>query len=64
MSLKATIERIKALETEKSSLLAEIENLKKLVEQKAAALEREVGVLREEAKSLKTLVSVPEVGQK
>jgi hypothetical protein len=64
MSLKPTIERIKALEAEKTSLLAEIESLKKLVEQKAAALEREVGVLREEAKSLKTLVSVPEVGQK
>jgi len=55
-SLKNTIEKIKTLEAEKKNLLVEIEGLKKIADEKAVALESEVGVLRDEVKSLKTLV--------
>jgi hypothetical protein len=44
------------LETEKKNLLAEIEGLKKTADAKAVSLESEVGALRDEVKSLKTLV--------
>ena len=60
MSLKSTIEKIKALEAEKSNLQMEIEALKKIADSKAATLECEVSALREEVKSLKILVSGPE----
>ena len=60
MSLKTTIEKIEALEAEKKNLLVEIEGLKKMADAKAVALESEVGALRDEVKSLKTLMSVPE----
>ena len=56
-SLKITIEKIKALETEKKSLLTEIDDLKKIADAKALALESEVGLLRNEVKSLKVLVN-------
>ncbi len=56
-SLKATLEKIRALETEKKNLLAEIEELKKTTDAKAAALENEVGALRNEVKSLKNLIN-------
>jgi len=56
MSLKTTIEKIRLLEAEKKSLLAEIENLKKMADAKANSLESEVGALRDEVKSLKQLV--------
>lgn len=59
-SLKITIEKIKALEAEKKSLLAEIDGLKKLADAKAVSLENEVGALREEAKNLKILVNEQE----
>jgi uncharacterized protein (UPF0335 family) len=55
-SLKNTIEKIKTLEAEKKNLLAEIEGLKKIADAKAVSLESEVGALRDEVKSLKTLV--------
>ena len=55
-SLKDTIEKIKNLETEKKNLLLEIEELKKMADAKAAALECEIISLREEAKSLKILI--------
>jgi uncharacterized protein (UPF0335 family) len=55
-SLKNTIEKIKTLEAEKKNLLAEIEGLKKIADAKAVTLESEVGALRDEVKSLKTLV--------
>ena len=55
-SLKNTIEKIKTLESEKKNLLAEIEGLKKIADAKAVSLESEVGALRDEVKSLKTLV--------
>jgi len=56
-SLKDTIEKIKSLETEKKSLLLEIEELKKMADTKAAALESEIGALRDEIKSLKILMN-------
>jgi predicted nucleic acid-binding Zn-ribbon protein len=55
-SLKDTIEKIKKLETEKKNLLLEIEELKKMADSKATALESEIAALREEAKSLKSLM--------
>lgn len=55
-SLQRTVEKIKNLEAEKKGLLLEIEELKKMVDSKASALENEVATLREEAKNLKALV--------
>lgn len=55
-SLKSTIDKIKSLESEKKSLLVEIEGLKKMADAKANTLESEVSVLRDEVKSLKVLV--------
>jgi hypothetical protein len=59
-SFKDTIEKIKNLETEKKSLLVEIEELKKMADAKAIALESEVGALRDEVKSIKILINNPE----
>jgi uncharacterized coiled-coil DUF342 family protein len=56
-SLRVTIEKIKSLEEEKKSLLQEIEELKKVADQKALELESEVGKLRDEVKSLKVLMN-------
>lgn len=55
-SLQSTVEKIKNLEAEKKSLLVEIDELKKLAEAKASALEIEIATLREEAKTLKSLM--------
>jgi CHASE3 domain sensor protein len=55
-SLKETIERVRKLETEKQSLIVEIDELKKMADAKATALENEIAALREEAKSLKILM--------
>jgi len=54
--LKDTIEKLKNLEAEKKSLLLEIEDLKKTADTRVAALESEVNALREQVKSLKTLL--------
>jgi hypothetical protein len=51
-------EKIKTLDAEKKNLLLEIEELKKLAESKTRALESEVGMLREEVESLRTLLGV------
>jgi len=56
-SFKNTIERIKALETERRNLLLEIEELKKMADAKAKALESEINMLRDEVKSLRALLS-------
>ena len=45
----------------KKSLLIGVEGLKKIADAKALALESEVGLLRDEVKSLKVLVG-PETG--
>lgn len=56
-SCKNTIERIKALETERRNLLLEIEELKRMADAKAKALETEINMLRDEVKSLRALLS-------
>jgi uncharacterized protein (UPF0335 family) len=53
-SLKNSIEKIRSLEEEKKSLLLEIEELKKMSEAKATALECEVNALQGKVKSLRT----------
>jgi uncharacterized protein (UPF0335 family) len=55
-NLQNTIEKIKSLEAEKKNLLAEIDELKKMAEAKSSLLEAEVASLREEAKTLKTIM--------
>ena len=55
-SIKSTIERIKALEAERRNLLLEIEELKKMADAKAKALESEINMLRDEVKSLRILL--------
>ena len=55
-SLQNTIQKIRNLEAEKKSLLSEIDELKKMADAKASALEAEIASLREEAKTLKTLM--------
>jgi hypothetical protein len=58
-TFKNTIEKIRSLEEEKKSLLLEIEELKRMSESKATALESEVNALQNKTKSLKTL-ALPE----
>ena len=62
-SLKNTVEKIKTLEAEKKNLLVEIEGLKKIADAKAISLESEVGALRDELKSLKSLVGPETITQ-
>ncbi|MCW4034382.1 MAG: hypothetical protein NWF03_03365 [Candidatus Bathyarchaeota archaeon] len=50
-------EKIEGLEKEKSSLVKEVQELKREAEGKAVALECEVAVLREEADTLKRMLS-------
>jgi len=59
-SLKTVIERLRTLESERNSLLLEIDELKKIADTKAKALESEVTMLREELRSLKVLLGVNE----
>ena len=56
VTLKKLREKIERLESEKTELLAEVERLRKEAEGKAAALECEVAVIREEAESLKKML--------
>ena len=67
-SFKNTVEKIRALEAERKNLLLEIEELKKMADAKAKALESEIDMLRDEVKSLRTLLSgeeqETELGQK
>ncbi len=60
-NFKTTVERIKALEAERKNLLVEIEELKRMAEAKAKALESEITMLRDEVKSLKFLLSGEEL---
>ena len=59
-SLRNVVERLKGLETERKNLLLEIEELKKMADSKAKALESEVSMLREEVKSLRILLGAEE----
>ena len=64
-SFKSVVDKLKGLETERRNLLLEIEELKKMADSKAKALENEVSMLREEVKSLRVLLGTgePEVPQ-
>jgi len=61
-NFKTTIERIRSLETERKNILLEIEELRKMADSRAKALESEVGMLREEVKSLRILLGGDEGG--
>jgi len=54
--IKGTVEQIRALETERRNLLLEIEELKKMADAKANALESEISMLRDEVKELRLLL--------
>jgi len=56
VTLKNLREKIEKLESEKTKLLEEVEELRREAEGKAVALECEVAVLREEAESLKKML--------
>ena len=53
-------EKIKMLETERAGVLEEIEELKRVAESRANALETEANWLREELKSLRELLGTNE----
>ena len=55
-TLTSLREKINILETERGSLIVEIENLRKVAASRVDALENEVGMLRSEVKSLKDLL--------
>jgi ATP:corrinoid adenosyltransferase len=55
--LKNTIERLKNLKAEEKNLLLEIDELKKMADAKATALEGKVNTLRDEVKLLKILMN-------
>jgi vacuolar-type H+-ATPase subunit I/STV1 len=59
-TLRALREKINTLETERTSMLVEIEELKKVAESRANALETEVNQLREELRSLRELLGASE----
>jgi hypothetical protein len=66
-NFKTVVERIRTLETERRNLMLEVEELKKMADSKAKALESEIGMLREEVKSLRVLLGAeeePDLGQK
>jgi len=53
-------EKINTLETERASLMVEIENLRKVAESRVDTLESEVNTLRNEVKSLRDLLGYKE----
>lgn len=59
-SLNTLRAKLKMLETERSSLLAEVSELKRTAEMRADALEAEVGQLRQEIKSMREVLSPSE----
>jgi regulator of replication initiation timing len=59
-AFKNVVEKLKSLEAERRNLLLEIEELKKMADSRAIALENEVGMLREEVKSLRILLGSDE----
>ena len=63
-TLKNLREKIKTLETERSNLMIEIDKLRKVAESRVTALESEVGMLREEVKSLRDLLGYTEETEK
>ncbi len=61
-NFKNVIDKLRALDAERKNLLLEIEELKKMADSKAKALENEVAMLREEVKSLRVLLGAEETG--
>jgi cell shape-determining protein MreC len=59
-AFKSVVDKLKGLESERRNLLLEIEELKKMADSKAKALENEVSMLREEVKSLRILLGTGE----
>ena len=59
-NFKSIIERLRTLDTERRNLLLEIEELKKMADSRADALESEVSMLKEEVKSLRLLLGADE----
>ncbi len=57
MQTHALREKIQALETEKSDLMGEIENLRKAAETRAAALKGDIDQMREEVKNMRELLA-------
>jgi hypothetical protein len=55
-NFKGIVEHVRTLENERKNLLLEIDELKKMADSKAKALESEVGMLREEVRSLRMLL--------
>ena len=55
--ITGTVEQIRALEAERKNLMLEIEELKKMADAKAKALESEINMLRDEVKELRLLLS-------
>jgi uncharacterized protein YlxW (UPF0749 family) len=63
-TLKNLRGKINTLETERYDLMVEIDALRKRAESRATVLESEVGMLREELKSLRELLNYPEDTEK
>ncbi len=63
LTLKNLREKIKTLETERSTLMVEIDKLRKVAESRATALESEVTMLREEVRSLRDVLGYQEPEQ-
>ena len=59
---KSIVERLRGLEAERRNLLLEVEELKKMADSRAKALESEVSMLREEVKSLRILLGADDTG--
>jgi len=55
-NFKGVTEKIRSLENERRNLMLEIEELKKMADSKAKALESEVSMLREEVRSLRLIL--------
>jgi len=67
-NFKSVIERLRTLENERKNLLLEIEELKKMADSRADALQNEVNMLKEDVRSLRMLLGAdepePDPGQK
>jgi|GEM_PF-1247425 len=59
-NFKTVVEKLRTLENERKNLLLEIEELKKMADSRAKALESEVTMLKEEVKSLRVLLGADE----
>ena len=59
-ALRNLREKIEKLESQKADLLADIEKLRDIGEERASALEREIATLRKEAESMKELLGALE----